>query len=48
MSQIIAAVYEQGLQHPAVPLSLQEHESVRIHILPEKAHRKGGDKTCSF
>ena len=36
MLQIITAVYEQGLPHPAVPLSLQEHESFRIYILPEK------------
>ena len=36
MSQIITAIYEQGLPHPAVPLSLQEHESVRILMLPEK------------
>ncbi len=36
MSQIITAVYEQGLLHPAVPLNLQEHESVRIHVMPEK------------
>jgi len=36
MSQIITAVYEQGLLHPAVPLNFQEHESVRIHVLPEK------------
>jgi hypothetical protein len=32
------------LPHPAVPLSLQEHESVRILILPEK-HIKGRVKT---
>jgi len=30
MSKIIAVVYEQVLPHPAVPLSLQEHESVCI------------------
>jgi len=36
MSQIITAVYERGLLHPAVPLDLQEHESVRIHVLNEK------------
>ncbi len=36
MHQVITAVYEQGLLHPAVPLNLQEHESVRIHVLPEK------------
>jgi predicted DNA-binding antitoxin AbrB/MazE fold protein len=36
MSQIITAVYEQGLLHPAVPLNFQEHERVRIHVLPEK------------
>jgi len=41
MSQIITAVYEQGLLHPAVPLDLQEHESVRIHVL----HEKTADKT---
>jgi len=40
MSQIITAVYEQALPHPAVPLSLQEHESFRIHILPEKPYLK--------
>jgi len=40
MSQIIIAVYEEGLLHPAVPLSLQEHESFRIHILPEKPYLK--------
>ncbi len=36
MSQIITAVYEQGLLHPAVPLNFQEHERVRIHVLSEK------------
>jgi predicted DNA-binding antitoxin AbrB/MazE fold protein len=41
MSQVITAVYEQGLLHPAVPLDLQEHESVRIHVL----HEKTVDKT---
>jgi predicted DNA-binding antitoxin AbrB/MazE fold protein len=40
LSQIITAVYEKGLPHPAVPLNLQEHESVRILMLSEKAHLK--------
>ncbi|HAO19920.1 MAG TPA: hypothetical protein DCQ37_05145 [Desulfobacteraceae bacterium] len=42
MSQIITAAYEQGLPHPAVPLNLQEHTSVRILILPEKHIGRAG------
>ena len=40
MFQIIISAYEQGLPYPAVPLTLQEHESVRILMLPEKLYFK--------
>ncbi len=42
MPQIITAAYEQGLPNPAVPLSWQEHESVRILMLPEKHIGRAG------
>lgn len=34
MSEIVTAVYENGMLRPLSPLSLQEHQTVRIQVLP--------------
>ncbi len=39
MSQIIEAIYEEGVLKPLEPLNLKEHTKVRIQILA-KAHRQ--------
>ena len=36
MAEMITAVYENGLLRPTTPLKLQEHQSVRLQILPEE------------
>lgn len=35
MPKVIKAIYEKGLLHPLAPLKLQEHQRVRIQVLPE-------------
>ena len=35
MPEIITAIYENGVLHPLSPLPLQEHQTVRIQVLPE-------------
>ena len=35
MSAIVTAIYENGILRPLEPLSLQEHQTVRLQILPE-------------
>lgn len=35
MSEIITAIYENGVLHPLTPLPLQEHSCVRLQILTE-------------
>lgn len=35
MPEIITAIYENGVLRPLSPLSLQEHQTVRIQVLPE-------------
>ena len=37
MAEIVTVVYEKGLLRPLSPLKLNEHQTVRIQILPEKA-----------
>ncbi len=36
MSEIITAVYENGVLRPLSPLSLQEHQIVRIQVVTEE------------
>ena len=36
MPEIITAVYENGVLRPLNPLSLQEHQTVRIQVLTEE------------
>ncbi len=36
MSTVITAIYEKGLLRPLSPLSLREHQTVRIQLLSEK------------
>jgi predicted DNA-binding antitoxin AbrB/MazE fold protein len=36
MSQVVTAVYENGVLRPLSTLNLREHQRVRIHVLPEK------------
>ncbi len=40
MSQVLLAVYEQGLLRPLKPLKLKEHQTIRLQILPETAPDK--------
>lgn len=35
MPEIITAIYENGVLRPLKPLSLQEHQTVKIQVLPE-------------
>ena len=35
MAEIISAIYEEGRLRPLSPLDLNEHQTVRIQILPE-------------
>src|ERR671932_820579 len=35
MPEIITAIYENGVLRPLSPLPLQEHQTVRIQVLPE-------------
>jgi predicted DNA-binding antitoxin AbrB/MazE fold protein len=35
MPEIITAIYENGVLRPLTPLPLQEHQTVRIQVLPE-------------
>ncbi len=37
MPEIITAVYENGVLRPLNPLSLQEHQTVRIQVLTEES-----------
>jgi predicted DNA-binding antitoxin AbrB/MazE fold protein len=43
MSEIIVAVYENGVLRPLNPMSLKEGETVRLRIVPEIS--PGGSKT---
>lgn len=43
MSEIIVAVYENGILRPVTPLSLSEGETVRLRVVPEVS--PGGPKT---
>ena len=38
MSQIVTAVYENGVLRPLHPLPLSEHQTVRLQLLPEVTH----------
>jgi predicted DNA-binding antitoxin AbrB/MazE fold protein len=35
MTEIVNAIYENGILRPLEPLTLQEHQMVRIQLLPE-------------
>lgn len=37
MSQIITAIYEKGLLKPLEELPLEEHEEVRLRIIPRRS-----------
>lgn len=37
MSEIVTAVYENGVLRPLRPLHLRERQTVRIQVLPEEA-----------
>ena len=43
MAEIVTAVYEKGLLRLLSPLKLNEHQTVRIQILPEKPVNEGGE-----
>ena len=36
MAEIVTAVYENGMLRPLQPLNLQEHQTVRLQIMPEE------------
>jgi predicted DNA-binding antitoxin AbrB/MazE fold protein len=36
MAEIVTAVYEKGVLRPLQPLDLEEHQTVRIQVVPEK------------
>jgi len=36
MAEIVTAVYENGILRPLEPLSLKEHQRIRIQLLPEQ------------
>lgn len=36
MTEVVTAVYEKGILRPLSPLKLNEHQTVRIQILPEQ------------
>lgn len=36
MTEVITAMYENGVLHPLKPLKLRERQRVRIHIMPEE------------
>ena len=44
MSEIVTAVYENGLLRPLEPLHLRERQRVRIQVLPEKGRGQGEPK----
>jgi len=35
MSEIVTAIYENGMLRPLSPLNLREHQTVRVQVLPE-------------
>jgi predicted DNA-binding antitoxin AbrB/MazE fold protein len=37
MTEIVTAVYENGLLRPLSPLKLHEHQTVRLQLLPDKS-----------
>jgi predicted DNA-binding antitoxin AbrB/MazE fold protein len=37
MPEIITAIYENGVLRPLSPLPLQEHQTVRLQVLPEES-----------
>lgn len=36
MTEIVTAVYENGVLRPLGPLNLREHQTVRVQVLPEE------------
>jgi predicted DNA-binding antitoxin AbrB/MazE fold protein len=36
MAEIVTAVYEKGVLRPLQPLNLEERQTVRLQVLPEK------------
>jgi predicted DNA-binding antitoxin AbrB/MazE fold protein len=42
VTEIVTAVYENGLLRPLQPLNLRDQQRVRIQVLPEQVGGKGG------
>ena len=42
MTEIVTAVYENGLLRPLEPLDLRERQRVRIQVFPEEGGGQGG------
>lgn len=45
MTETITAVYEKGVLRPLQPLDLQEHQRVRIQVLPEETGEEERETT---
>jgi len=43
MTEIISAVYENGLIHPLESVSLHEHQKIKIQIIPEIPSDRSGE-----
>lgn len=48
MTQIINAIYEEGVLKPLEPLNMQEHTKVRLIIEPEKESGEKIEKTIEL
>jgi predicted DNA-binding antitoxin AbrB/MazE fold protein len=41
MTEVITAVYEEGILRPLDPVNLREHQAVRIQVLAEEPKNEG-------
>jgi predicted DNA-binding antitoxin AbrB/MazE fold protein len=44
MTEIVRAVYENGILRPLRPLNLREHQTVRLQLLPEELAEDEGEE----
>jgi predicted DNA-binding antitoxin AbrB/MazE fold protein len=44
MTEIVRAVYENGILRPLRPLKLREHQTVRLQLLPEEPAEDEGEE----
>jgi len=48
MAEIVTAVYENGMLRPLQPLNLQEHQTVRLQIVPEEPTKDGNESEAAI